>query len=186
MARKVRPDGTVRDEEAAMIPDLFWIPGPWSGKLAVSSRPRGGDWLDDETAGWRDAGVDVVVSLLERDEAGQLGLEYESETVESRGLQFLSFPIPDRGVPESIENFVTILNRITALLAGGKNVAVHCRQSVGHAGLVAAASLMMFGVGMNDAIEAVSHARGVRIPETSGQLEWLRHLASESLALASR
>jgi len=127
--------------------------------------------------------VDVVISLLERDEAGQLGLEYESETVESRGLHFLSFP--DRGVPESMEKSVTILNRITALLTGGKNVAVHCRQSVGRAGWVPAASLMMFGAGMNDAIEAVSHARGVRIPETSGQLEWLRHLASESLALAS-
>jgi len=52
-----------------MNPDLFWIPGPWRGRLAVATRPRGGDWLADEAAGWRRAGLDVVVSLLENEEA---------------------------------------------------------------------------------------------------------------------
>jgi len=31
-----------------MKPDIFWIPGPWRGRLAIVARPRGGDWLDDE------------------------------------------------------------------------------------------------------------------------------------------
>ena len=57
-----------------MNPDLFWIPGPWRGKLAVAARPRGGDWLEDEASGWRQAGLDVVVSLLEKEEAAQLEL----------------------------------------------------------------------------------------------------------------
>ena len=57
-----------------MKPDLFWIPGPWRGRLAVATRPRGGDWLEDEAIGWRRAGIDVIVSLLEEDEAAQLDL----------------------------------------------------------------------------------------------------------------
>ena len=57
-----------------MTPDLFWIPGPWRGRLAIASRPRGGDWLEDETNGLRQAGIDVVVSLLESDEVAQLDL----------------------------------------------------------------------------------------------------------------
>ena len=50
-----------------MSPDLYWIVGPWRGRLAIAARPRGGDWLDDELSGWRQAGIDVVVSLLENE-----------------------------------------------------------------------------------------------------------------------
>ena len=52
-----------------MTPDLFWIVGPWRGRLAIAARPRGGDWLEDEITGWRLAGIDIVVSLLESHEA---------------------------------------------------------------------------------------------------------------------
>jgi hypothetical protein len=80
-----------------VTPHLFWIPGPWRGRLAIAARPRGGDWLD-ETKSWRQAGLDVVVSLLETEEADQLGLALEGELAISSGLRFISFPIPDRGV----------------------------------------------------------------------------------------
>jgi hypothetical protein len=51
-----------------MMPDLFWITGLWRGRLAISTRPRGGEWLEDEIRGWHRARVDSVVSLLEKDE----------------------------------------------------------------------------------------------------------------------
>ena len=57
-----------------MKPDLFWIPGPWRGKLAIVARPRGADWLDDEANALREAGVDQIVSLMEDCEIGHLGL----------------------------------------------------------------------------------------------------------------
>ena len=44
---------------------VFWVDGPWRGRLGILPRPRGGDWLRDETMAWREAGLDVVVSLLE-------------------------------------------------------------------------------------------------------------------------
>ena len=84
-----------------MKPDLFFIPGPWRGRLAVATRPRGADWLEDEAIGWRRAGIDVIVSLLEEDEAAQLDLVDEPEAAEANGMSFISFPIPDRGVPAS-------------------------------------------------------------------------------------
>jgi len=62
--------------------------------LAISPRPRGGDWLDDEIAAWRKAGLEVVVSLLTPDEAAELGLLQEAELSETHGLQFLTHPIP--------------------------------------------------------------------------------------------
>jgi len=68
-----------------MKPKLFWIPGPWRGKLAVASRPRGGDWLEDEIKAWQQAGFDVIVSLLEKDEAAQFELGQEGDVAESKG-----------------------------------------------------------------------------------------------------
>ena len=50
---------------------VYWIAGPWQGRLGIVPRPRGADWLDDETRAWRDVGIDMVVSLLEpAEEAG--------------------------------------------------------------------------------------------------------------------
>ena len=80
-----------------MSPNLFRIPGPWRGKLAISTRPRGGDWLEDEAAAYRRVGVDVLVSLLEGEEAAELDLSEERKAAEANGIQFLSLPIPDRG-----------------------------------------------------------------------------------------
>jgi hypothetical protein len=43
--------------------DLYWVGGPWSGKLALAARPRAGEWLHDELANWRREGVDMVFSF---------------------------------------------------------------------------------------------------------------------------
>jgi protein-tyrosine phosphatase len=165
-----------------MNPDLFWIPGPWQGRLAVAARPRGGDWLQDEGTAWGKAGLGAVVSLLESDEAAQLDLAGEGSAVESGGLRFMSFPIPDRGVPPSTRQALSVLGNIAAALEQGQSVAVHCRQGIGRSGLVAAGLLVMSGMGVEKAIEVVSAARGLTIPETPEQFEWIKHLPSEKLA----
>lgn len=161
-----------------MNPDLFWIPGPWRGRLAVSTRPRGGDWLDDDAAGWRRAGLDVVVSLLENEEAAQLQLDREGVAAQSKGMDFISFPIPDRGVPESVPAALSLLETIVGALEKGRGVAVHCRQGIGRSGMIAIGALMGAGMGAEQAIEMVSAARGIAVPETPAQLEWLQHLPS--------
>lgn len=162
-----------------MNPELFWISGPWRGRLAVVSRPRGGDWLEDEASGWRRAGLDVLISLLEPDEATQLQLADEQDAAESKGIAFISFPIPDRGVPASVSATLSLLRRIFSFLDEGKNVAVHCRQGVGRSGLIAAGALISSGIGADEAIRVVGAARGVAVPETPEQLEWLHRLPSE-------
>lgn len=166
-----------------MIPDLFWIPGPWSGRLAVATRPRGGDWLQDEATGWRSAGLDVVVSLLEKQEAEQLGLTLESDLATSIGVRFVSFPIPDRGVPASMASARSLLSRITEALGAGKSVAIHCRQGIGRSGLIATGVLVASGMDVEPAIEAVSAARGQAVPETPEQFQWLRRLSAEDLVV---
>ena len=82
-----------------MRPDVYWIDAATGLRLAIMPRPRAGDWLEDEIAGWRLEGVDVVVSLLEPDEAAELGLQREAALCTAQGMRFLALPIPDRGVP---------------------------------------------------------------------------------------
>ncbi|HEV8415640.1 MAG TPA: dual specificity protein phosphatase family protein [Bryobacteraceae bacterium] len=166
-----------------MKPKLFWIPGPWRGKLAVASRPRGGDWLEDEIQGWRKAGLDVVVSLLEEDEAAQFELAHEGEVAESKGVGFISFPIPDREVPASTQEALSLFSTVAAALEEGKNIAVHCRQGIGRSGLIAAGVLLTSGMSVDKALEVVGAARGVTVPETPAQLQWIKHLPSEKLVL---
>jgi protein-tyrosine phosphatase len=167
-----------------MNPDLFWIPGPWRGRLAVVARPRGGDWLEDEVTGWRRADLDIVISLLEKDEAAQLELVREREAAEANGVRFVSFPIQDRGVPASTLDAISLIGRITDALENGENVAVHCRQGIGRSGLIAAGVLITSGIAPERAIEIVSLARGQTIPETLDQRQWLQALPAQQSLVA--
>jgi protein-tyrosine phosphatase len=160
-----------------MNPKLYWIDGPWSGKLAISARPRGGDWLEDEISGWRAAGVDAVVSLLTPHEYKDLQLSEESKLAQAHGIRFVSLPIEDRGVPPSWEDASRVIVNATEMLQQGKNVAVHCRQGIGRSGLLAAALLIKSGSTPGDALTQISGARGVSVPETSGQMAWIQEFS---------
>ena len=149
----------------------------------MSTRPRGGDWLEDEVAGWRAAGLHIIVSLLERDEAAQLGLIDEGRMAKSEALEFILFPIPDRGVPSSTSEAASLIDELTSALAAGKNVAIHCRQGVGRSAMMAAAALITAGSDAREAIQIISRARGVEVPETPDQVKWLERYASHRLAL---
>ena len=59
-----------------MIPEFYWIAREGPGRLAIM--PRDGDWLEDELRGLRQAGVEVLVSLLTPAEVHELGLEAEA------------------------------------------------------------------------------------------------------------
>jgi protein-tyrosine phosphatase len=159
-----------------MSESIYPIPIPWRGHLSIVPRPRGGDWLDDEVNGWRRGGIETVISLLEPDEAQQLDLAGEGDAAEAGGVRFVSFPIPDRGVPESASAALVLMAEIAAALEDGKHIALHCRQSVGRAGMMAAAVLIAAGADPERAMGVVSAARGADVPETAEQREWLRRL----------
>lgn len=157
-----------------MNPKLYWIKGPWPGKLAISARPRGGDWLEDEISGWRTAGVDFVLSLLTPQENKDLQLGAEGDLARAGGLRFLSLPVEDRGVPSSWDDAFRAIEKVSEMLQQGRDVAVHCRQGIGRSGMIAAAVLVKHGKRPDDALKLISDVRGVTVPETPEQREWVR------------
>ncbi|HVS21230.1 MAG TPA: protein-tyrosine phosphatase family protein [Pyrinomonadaceae bacterium] len=146
-----------------------------------SSSARG-DWLTDEVRAWKQAGFDIMVSLLTKDESDELGLADEAHLSRVHGLQFCNFPIPDLGVPKSSAAARELIDKLNGALAAGKNVGIHCRQGIGRSGLVAASLLVDSGVDPETAFRQVSAARGLPVPETSDQRDWVLELARESAA----
>ncbi|MGV3482612.1 MAG: protein-tyrosine phosphatase family protein [Sphingobium sp.] len=166
-----------------MLSDIFWIDTPRRRRLAIMARPRAGDWLTDEVAGWRNTGVTTVASLLERDEVFDLELREEPILCSRHGIEFLSFPIPDRGVPEMFDARA-FANALLSRLHAGGSVAIHCRAGIGRSSLVAGAVLVLDGMAATDALAAIARARGTPVPDTAAQTDWL--MAFDAMAAGLR
>jgi protein-tyrosine phosphatase len=167
-------------------PDVYWLREIPDLRFALMPRPRGGEWLSEEILGWHAAGIRNVVSLLERDEAIELGLEREEAQCSSTGLNFFSFPIPDRGVPDAHADFTRLINALVERLRAGDSVAVHCRAGIGRSGLVGACVLGQLGVAPASAFAMLSRARGVAVPDTEAQAEWAREFMRDRSGTTSR
>ena len=144
-------------------------------------RPRAGDWLDDEIAGWQTEGVDTVVSLLEAEEVAELGLQREAALCRRHDIEFLSFPIRDRDVPESAQAVVALVETIDHQVSAGNSVAIHCRAGIGRSSLVAACVLLSLGLEPGAAFDAIERARGVRVPDTEAQRAWVAAFGDQTI-----
>ncbi len=164
-----------------MRAQMFWIEGVPGGRLAVLSRPRGGDWLEDEVRSLRANGIDVVVSLLTREETPELDLVDEAACCAAAGIEFVSFPIADCGVPASAPDALALARRLAAKVADGKAVAVHCRQGVGRSAVMAVCILASLGEKPEVAFDRVARAKGCPVPDTSEQREWVLRFADRPL-----
>ena len=149
--------------------------------LAIMPRPRAGDWLEDEIDQWQREGLNIVVSLLEPAEIAELEIGSEPSLCASRGIEYLSFPIPDRGVPLSVAAFDTFLAPVVKRLRSGTAVGVHCRAGIGRAGLTAACILVRAGIPYPLAFPAISRARRVKVPDTEQQESWVQKFAAAGI-----
>jgi hypothetical protein len=141
---------------------VYWVPNDRLGRIGIMSRPRGGDWLEDEIRGLRSAGVDVLVSLLTQ----------EADLCIQNGIEFLSFAIQDRGVPNLDSDAPRFLARKAAV--------VHCRMGVGRSAVWAACLLAGQGVAVGQAFKLIADARGCSVPDTLEQRAWVDSYAKNA------
>ncbi len=131
----------------------FWVGIDAGRRIAIVPRPRGGDWLEDELLAIKEAGVDVLVSMLTPEERGELGLDEEAELCRRVGLEFRPFPVNDRETPESAAEVRRVVSELRRELDAGRTVATHCRASIGRSSLVLACLLVDEGWSVRRAFE---------------------------------
>jgi len=156
-----------------MNPDIYQIELIGSGSLSVMAKPVSGEWIEDEFSGIVKWGIDRIVSLLESHEAFEVGLGEEKEITEKYGMEYVHYPIPDRGLPNSVKDYLAFTKRLYHEAAGGLNTVVHCRAGIGRTGIVAAGVLLHCGFEPQQAIEHISKLRGVAVPDTEEQINWV-------------
>lgn len=155
-----------------MFSRIFWIPSGTAGQLAILPRPAA-EWLAEEVAAWRQTGLTTVVSLLEPEEQAELDLRDEATQCRAQRIDFISFPIADRGVPASREEAIALARRLARAIEAGGGVGVHCRAGIGRSAIVAASVLIAIGQSPASALDAIAAARGVRVPDTPEQRDWI-------------
>ncbi|WP_428243341.1 protein-tyrosine phosphatase family protein [Gynuella sp.] len=156
-----------------MTPDIYKVEEIGSGCLFVMAKPVSGEWIEDEFTAIARFGIHKIVSLLEEQEAIDVGLSRERELAEKNGMEFISFPIPDRGLPHSVARFTAFTKRLYHEMAGGVNTVIHCRAGIGRTGIVAAGVLLQCGFEPLGAFEYISQKRGVSVPDTQEQIDWV-------------
>lgn len=160
-------------ERCKLQQDVYWIREIEPIRLAIMPRPRSGEWLPDEIDEWQRQRIGAVVSLIERHEEVELGLQTEAALCARRGIEFLAFPIADRGIPTSVRDVDVLVDGLVTRLRGNVAVAIHCRAGIGRSGLIAGCVLLKLGMQQQEIFQALTRARGVTVPDTAGQIEWL-------------
>ncbi|MGC2638944.1 MAG: hypothetical protein WA294_17300 [Acidobacteriaceae bacterium] len=153
--------------------DIYWINDGQPPRLAIVARPRGDDWLRDDLARLRDRGIDVLVSFLPADEEWALGLREERAIASELGMQFISYPIPDREVPSDPLEFRQLVAHLAGEALAGKKIGAHCRGCIGRSSVLIASVMMALGSDAENALRQIAMARGLDVPDTPEQRAWI-------------
>ena len=121
------------------------------------------------------SGVDVLVSALTGPELDELGLADEPRAAVAAGLRFVAVPIPDRSVPDFV-SVLPVLRELAARLHEGAQIVTHCRAGIGRSSLLAASLLILNGTDPDTAWGRIERARGLTVPDTAEQREWVMEL----------
>src|SRR6201999_3971951 len=121
----------------------------------------------------RDAGVDVLVSLLTAEDAEELGLTEEGRIAHELGMRFISYPILDRCTPSDPAPFRRLITELRDQVRAGRSIGAHCRGCIGRATVLLASVMIALGWEAGEALRAIERARGFPVPDTRGQLAWI-------------
>jgi protein-tyrosine phosphatase len=156
---------------------IYWITGSGPLHLAIMSCPGGGALLEPDIRFLQSESVDILVSLLTREEIAHLDLKTEPALCATHGIEFRSFPITDHSIPASYQDVAGFAIKLEREMRAGKAIAIHCFAGIGRSSLMAACVLAVHGMPLERAFNQIRDARGCNVPETQAQREWVESFA---------
>ena len=157
----------------AMTAEMYKIGSTGDGFVAIMARPSLEADAPASIANIARLGIQQVISLLEPSETRSLGLDAEREQVKAHAMEFISFPIPDMGLPPSVEDFAKLSKKVFRQVNAGVNTLIHCHAGIGRSGMLVAGILLHCDMDPQQAFAYASKMRGIRVPETPQQTQWL-------------
>jgi protein-tyrosine phosphatase len=158
-----------------MLVKIYWLHNfENASRLGIMARPRGNEWLEEDIISLKKQGVQTIVSLLDRNEIYELGLEKESELCLKHGIEYINFPIVDRNIPKPDHGFHSFIGQLNERISAGKHMVIHCRMGIGRSTIIAGCLLIRPGYKTDDIIAHISKIRGLRVPDTDEQIAWLK------------
>src|ERR1700740_2744107 len=107
---------------------IYWLHNFESvSRLGIMARPRGNEWLEEDILALKKQGVQMIVSLLDRNEIYELGLEKEAQVCLKNDIEYLNYPIADRDVPKLDTGFHNFIGQLKEKISAGRDMVIHCR-----------------------------------------------------------
>jgi len=97
-----------------------------------------------------------LVSLLEKSEVLELGLQNEEEFCKKWEVEFINFPIEDRNTLKNEEEFIKLAKELAFRINKNEKVVIHCRMGIGRASILAAAIMINLGFDSKDIFDVIS------------------------------
>jgi len=153
---------------------LHVIAGPGPGQLATIAHPRADAWPVENFGALARAGVNILVSALTTNEQHRLGFGDTATVAAAYGLHFVSFPVPDGGVPrDEAVQVINLAGQLAAQVRAGRFVVTQCFGGIGRSTLLACTTLVLLGIAPGEALSRVTG--GSEMPVTR---DWLYDFAA--------
>jgi protein-tyrosine phosphatase len=154
---------------------IYWVHDFANGaKLGIMPRPRGGDWLEEEIIKFKKQNIGTWVSLLEQHEINELGLRDQQTLSSKHELEYINFPIVDRSIPEKGSKIDALIETLYQKTKTGNSVVIHCRMGIGRSSIIAGCILLKAGFKTDQILQKITSARGLKVPDTDQQVQWLK------------
>lgn len=145
------------------------------GILGIAPMPGVDGQYDQDIAHLKDWKPALVVSMTQPEELQAAGVTDLATDLTHSGTRWFSFPVPDYGVGDPLQESAWDAIRDTALAAlrGGGRVLIHCRGGCGRSGMAALRLMIAAGEGQKAALKRLRAVRPCAV-ETRAQARWAR------------
>ena len=150
------------------------LSGKTTGALFLHSMPGRYESWSDFLKDAQERRIDGIVCLTGMDEIREKSPDYAAALETGRvPCPRACFPIDDYGVPEDWEAFARFVSEAAVQIRSGKRMLVHCAGGVGRTGTFAVCLLHHFGMGQDEAENAVASVfAGPETPEQEELVSW--------------